>query len=295
MLVVDAVSKAYRGEPVLNGVGLQVPRGSIYALVGPNGAGKTTLLRIITGLVRPSCGSVSYAGQDLSRHRIEVLRKVGSLIENPAFYPHLSGVDNLRYIAGLLNIHAHAVSAALAAVGLVQAAQRKVGEYSLGMKQRLGLAMCLLREPEFLILDEPTNGLDPAGIKDLRNILMQLRARGMTVFMTSHLLQEVEALATHMAVMRSGKIVFSGTSAQLQLASLSRLDIDVASEQVDTARGLLTPAYEVGVQAGRLCIHGVDAEKAADINTLLVGAGLRVSGMRIHRPTLEDLFFSLAA
>ena len=189
VLVTNALTKSFGRSPVVSDLNLRVPLGCLYGFLGPNGAGKTTTIRLLLGLIHPSHGEVSVFGLSLREHRKSILARVGSLVEAPAIYRHLTGRENLEVIARLVGIGRGRIDEALRRVDLSDAAHKRVGHYSQGMKQRLGLAMALLNEPRLLILDEPTNGLDPAGIRDVRELLKRLAAEsGITVFLSSHLL-----------------------------------------------------------------------------------------------------------
>lgn len=196
---------------IIDDVNISVPKNSIYGLLGPNGAGKTTIIRILLGLIRPSQGSVRIFNKELHAARKEILAQVGALVETPSLYPHLTGRGNLLVTTALLGIEASKINDVLEAVDLRYAADRKVEQYSLGMKQRLGLALALINDPKLLILDEPTNGLDPAGVRNIRNFIMKLPEQfGITVMLSSHLLHEVEQVATQIGILNKGKLLFQG-------------------------------------------------------------------------------------
>lgn len=199
-------------KKVLDQVSLHVPKGSIYGFLGPNGAGKSTTMRLLTGILPEQEQAISLFGQPLQSQLPQVFQKIGALVEAPALYLHLSGVDNLRYIAHLRHIPESRIQEALALVDLTHDGHRKVKQYSLGMKQRLAIAMALLGEPELLLLDEPVNGLDPNGMIDMRKLLIKLnQEKGITIFISSHLLSEIEKLCTHVGIISKGKLRFEGT------------------------------------------------------------------------------------
>ncbi|MEW6604916.1 MAG: ATP-binding cassette domain-containing protein [Thermoproteota archaeon] len=202
---------------IIDDVNISVPPNSIYGLLGPNGAGKTTIIRILLGLIRPSHGSVRIFNKELQAARKEILAQIGALVETPSLYPHLTGRENLLVTTTLLGIDANKINDVLEAVDLQYAADRKVEQYSLGMKQRLGLALALINDPKLLILDEPTNGLDPAGVRNTRNFIMKLPEQfGITVMLSSHLLHEVEQVATQIGILNKGKLVFQGDLSTLK-------------------------------------------------------------------------------
>ncbi|MBB6098474.1 ABC-2 type transport system ATP-binding protein [Deinobacterium chartae] len=280
------LAKRYGSHTVLSGIDLEVPRGSIYALLGPNGAGKTTTLRLLTGLARPSGGSVWIAGQDARRPQAR--RSLGALIESPALYPHLSGLDNLRVYAADLGATPARMHEVLEVVGLGAVAKRLVGRYSLGMRQRLGIALALLGDPQVLILDEPQNGLDPQGMRDMRTLLSELNGMGHTLMVSSHLLGEVQQLATHVGLMSGGCLTFQGEMAALleQTRGLLRVEVDDAPT---AARLLIALDPDVQVSGNTLTLR---AEAA------LVARALVLGGVDLHRlepdgPGLEERYFDL--
>lgn len=205
---------------VLDNVSLNIPKGSIYGFLGPNGAGKSTTMRLLTGILPEQGNSISLFGKPLQSQLPQVFENVGSLVESPALYLHLSGYNNLKYIATLRNIPESRIAEALELVDLTRDAKRKVKQYSLGMKQRLAIAMALLSEPDLLLLDEPVNGLDPNGMRDIRQLLVKLnREKGITIFVSSHLLAEIERMCTHVGIISNGKMRFEGTIAELSAQS----------------------------------------------------------------------------
>jgi len=211
------LSHQYAGrQRALNSVGLRVPQGSIYGFLGPNGAGKTTTLRLVLGLLKKQEGQVSFFGKPFEENRTDVLRKVGSLIESPSVYGHLSAAENLLVYQRIYRCPRQRIDEVLAVTGLGDTGRKRAGRFSLGMKQRLAIAIALLNDPGLLILDEPTNGLDPAGIIAMRELLWALnRGNGTTILLSSHLLSEISKLATHVGVISRGRLVFQGTMAEL--------------------------------------------------------------------------------
>lgn len=213
----DRLSFAYGDLSVLHDVSLQVPTGSIFGFLGPNGSGKTTTIRLLLGLIHSQKGQIKLFGQDLGTQRLSILRRVGALIETPTLYPHLSGRQNLEIGRLARDAKRGQVDKVLAMVGLTQDALRKVSSYSLGMRQRMGIALALLDDPELLILDEPTNGLDPAGIREIRTLLVGLsQSHGKTIFISSHLLSEMEKMVTHVAIVNAGHLLFQGSISELR-------------------------------------------------------------------------------
>jgi len=212
------LSHQYPGRHrALDRIGLRVPNGSIYGFLGPNGAGKTTTLRLVLGLLRKQEGQISFFGKPFEEQRIDVLRKIGSLIESPSVYGHLSAAENLLVYQKIYQCPRKRIGEVLESTGLAGTGRKKAGRFSLGMKQRLAIAIALLNDPKLLILDEPANGLDPAGIIAMRELLWSLnRANGITILLCSHLLAEISKLATHVGVISSGRLVFQGSMAELR-------------------------------------------------------------------------------
>ena len=228
VIVTEGVSKAFGSVPAVRDLSLQVGQGRVYAFLGPNGAGKSTTIRILLGLLRPSSGSVALFGRPLEQHRLEILARTGSLVENPSHYPHLTARENLEIPRRILDAPRSDIDRVLTMVGLEKTASKLVRSFSLGMKQRLGLAQALLGKRELLILDEPTNGLDPAGISEMRTLIRRMPAEhGITVFLSSHLLGEVEQVATDVGILSQGSLVFQGPIAELARLRRSRLRIHV--------------------------------------------------------------------
>ena len=201
-----------KNRKVLDDISISVPKGSIYGFLGPNGAGKSTTMRLLTGIIPEQGNSIQLFGKPLHEQLPEVFTKIGSLVESPALYLHLSGINNLKYIAKLRGISDEKIPEILEIVNLTKDGNRKAKQYSLGMKQRLAIAMALLSEPELLLLDEPVNGLDPNGIVEMRKLLVKLnQEKGVTIFVSSHLLSEIEKMCTHVAIINHGKLQFEGT------------------------------------------------------------------------------------
>src|SRR6185436_9290260 len=222
------ISKVFRGKPAVRDVSLQVQPGSIYAFLGPNGAGKSTTIRMLLGLLRPSRGDIELFGLDLRRNRSEILRRTGSLVETPSLYEHLTARENLDIPRRILDAPRSDIERVLRIVGLENATRNLVKTFSLGMKQRLGLAQAFLGKRELLILDEPTNGLDPSGIQEMRSLIRRLPTEhGVTVFLSSHLLTEVEQVATHVGMLSQGELVFQGSLGELEQLRRSHLKIGV--------------------------------------------------------------------
>jgi ABC-2 type transport system ATP-binding protein len=267
---------------------LTVKAGEVYGFLGPNGAGKTTTLRMLLGLIRPTAGSVQLFGRPPGRRFLD---RVGALVEGPAFYPYLSGRDNLRALARHAGVGGSRVDAVLDLVDLSERSQDRFATYSLGMKQRLGLAAALLKEPDMLILDEPTNGLDPAGMADMRVTIRRLAASGCTVLLSSHLLGEVQQICDRVGVISAGRLVAEMPVAEMGGGRTLRVvarPIDRALEHVVALLG----ADRVQVDGDALELT-VELGEAARINSSLVSAGVAVSELRTHEPDLERAFLEL--
>ena len=290
MLVAHGLSKKFSGKPALADVSFHVKRGEIYGLLGHNGAGKSTSLGIILGMVMPDRGDVTIDGVSVLKDRSQALRKVGAIFEAPAFYDYLSGWDNLKilmsYSAGF---DANAALAVVERVGLSKRINSKVRTYSHGMRQRLALAQALLPEPEVLLLDEPTDGLDPEGIKWFRDFILKLRdERGMTVLFNSHLLAEVELMCDRVAILREGKRVFEGSVGGLQ-DDTPVFEVDL--EPWGMACGIVHSAGGEILSTGRISLpHTADPSVLVET---LVRAGVRVRAFSPVRRSLEDLYMEI--
>ena len=290
----EGLTRRFGGVEAVSGVDLVVPERSVFGFLGRNGAGKTTTIRLLLGLLRPTSGSARIFGIDISR-RVEASRRIGSLVEIPFHYDHLSGVDNLAITARLLGLPRSEIGRVLDLVGLSADGGRRVGTYSLGMRQRLGVARALLGRPKLLILDEPTNGLDPDGIREMRSLISTLPERdGVTLFVSSHVLAEVEQTATHIALMDKGRLVSQGAIASLRRAARKRVSIKV--RQPARLVGLLAEAGIVAAESGggTVTVSASSAERAAleiaEINFLMVERGIHVLGIEVAEPSLEDFF-----
>ncbi|MEB0263832.1 MULTISPECIES: ATP-binding cassette domain-containing protein [unclassified Mucilaginibacter] len=272
---------------------MQVPAGSIYGFLGPNGAGKTTTIKMLLNLLQAGEGSIHIFEKELNSNRIEVLKQIGSLIEQPAIYHHLTGRENLLNRAMLLQVNEAKVDEMLKLVQLTNAADKKAGQYSLDMKQRLGIALALLADPKLLILDEPTNGLDPNGIIEIRELLMRLVATGKTVFISSHLLAEIEKMATHVGIINNGQLMFQGTIGDLQNISQPLINIET-DNTVDAANLLKRHNFTVtDVDQNHLYVPFTSKEQIGEINTLLIQNGITVFGINKQRKDLERLFLDI--
>ncbi|MGW8379242.1 ABC transporter ATP-binding protein [Streptomyces sp. ODS28] len=301
VIATRGLSKRYRGgQQAVDGLDLTVPRGSVFGFLGPNGSGKTTTIRMLLGLIDATGGSTTLLGEPMPRAAKRVLPRVGALIEGPALYGFLSGRENLlRYDSADPTADPRTrrerVGQALERVGLAPAAGKKARAYSLGMKQRLGLAAALLQPRELLVLDEPTNGLDPQGMREIRTLIRALAEDGSTVFLSSHLLDEIEQVCTHTAVMNRGRLVTQGTVAEMSAGAGGRLAVTTPdtseAARVLKERGLTGIAVDGDEVTGEL--PATDPPDLAALNAALVHAEVRVRGFGLHRASLEDVFVSL--
>ena len=289
----QGLSFSFGDQQVVKSLSLQVPAGSIYGFLGPNGAGKTTTIKMLLNLLKTGEGSIHIFGQELQKNRISILAQIGSLIEQPAIYHHLTGKENLLNRALLLQVDEKRVDEMLKLVQLTNAANKKAGQYSLGMKQRLGIALALLNDPKLLILDEPTNGLDPNGIIEIRELLMRLVGNGKTVFISSHLLAEIEKMATHVGIINNGQLMFQGTIQDLQNISQPLINIET-DNTVDAANLLKRHNFTVSdIDNDRLFVPFTSKQQVGEINALLVQNNITVFGINKQHKDLEKLFLDI--
>jgi ABC-2 type transport system ATP-binding protein len=296
-LVVETagLTKRFGERTVVRDVELRVPRGSAFGYLGPNGAGKTTLIRMLLGLTPATAGSMSLLGLPVPAQRAEALGRVGAIVEEPRFHGHLSGRENLRVVAAARGREADArIEPALAQVGLAARADERVKTYSLGMKQRLGIARCLLADPELLILDEPMNGLDPAGIQEFRGFVRNFVAEGRTIVLSSHLLDEVEKTCDHVAIVDGGRIVVQGSIDELRNAGHSRVLIEVNdSTRARTLLSAHAAVHSVTDDGNALDVALLDPDAIADLNLRLVEAGFAVRRLEPLHASLEQRFLEV--
>ena len=287
------LSKRYGQRTVVDRLNLRVPQGSVYGFLGPNGAGKSTTMKMLLSLVEPSSGQVLIGGQPMNRStRRRHLAHIGSLIESPPGYGHLTGAENMRIVQRLLDLPNHYVKDAVDTVRLGGQMDKRVREYSLGMKQRLGIAMALARRPSLLILDEPTNGLDPAGIEEIRRLLRSLASDGVTVIVSSHLLGEIDRIATVLGIVSRGGLLFQGTRTELMSASAPDTLLG-CSHPLAAAHLLFTRGAASTYEHGLLRVPGLSQQATADVVALLVREGIGVHEVRQEEQALEDVFMAL--
>lgn len=293
----EGLTKRFGHQVAVDGIAMAVPNGSVYGFLGPNGSGKTTTIRMLLGLVEPTAGHRRLLGEPMPQRASETLHRVGSLVEGPAFHPYLSGRSNLlRLDAGDIladpGTAGRRTDAALDRVGLLAAAGKRYRAYSLGMRQRLAIAAALLAPRDLLVLDEPTNGLDPQGTREVRSLIGSLASDGTTVLVSSHLLAEVEQICSHVGVMREGRLVAQGTLADVRGAGPATVRVE--TRQPEAAARVLR---ELGVEQVRPMngeVHGTPGDLEPEkIVAALVHAGVGVQGFSVVRASLEDLFVSL--
>jgi ABC-2 type transport system ATP-binding protein len=295
ILVVKKLRKVFGRTTALDGIDIEIGEPGVYGFLGPNGAGKTTTFKLITGLLRPTSGSVSVAGADVGDNPIGAASRVGVQFDQPAFYPYMSGRDNLRVAARWLGLELETrITELLLLVGLDGAADRRVDGYSWGMKQRLGLASALLSNPPLLLLDEPTSGLDPGGIADVRRLLPKLaHEEGRSVFLSSHRMDEVEQVCDHVTIIHHGRIVASGSPASLSTDdNLIEIQCEKAAAAVDVLKGLSEVIQVTQIARDRMEILA-PALRAGRVNQFLVERGIMADQIVVRRESLEEIFFRL--
>jgi ABC-type multidrug transport system ATPase subunit len=282
-------------EIVLNTINLQIPKGSIYGFLGPNGAGKTTTLRLLLGLLKKQQGTISVFGQPFETHRVDILRNVGSLIESPSIYGHLTASENLALLQKIYQCPKTRIAEVLDLVGLPDTGNKKARRFSLGMKQRLSIAIALLNNPQLLILDEPSNGLDPNGIIEMRALLKKLnQEQGITILISSHLLSEIEKLVTHIGIIHKGNMMFQGTLGELisKQEQISFVSWDT-NDAIKTLQLLTENKFPACIENGKVVMDAVPKEKVAQVNQQLVRAGIEVYGISTIKNDLEAIFMNV--
>ena len=295
----EGLRKSFGETVAVDGVDLRVPRGSAFGYLGPNGAGKTTLIRILLGLTQPSGGSMRMLGRPMPKERSKALARVGAIVEEPGFHKHLSGRENLWVAAAAREPAAHTrIDNVLESVGLTERADDRVSTYSQGMRQRLGIARCLLSDPEVLILDEPTNGLDPGGIQEFRGLVRGWIAEGRTLVLSSHLLDEVEKICDHVAIVDRGRIVAQGSLAELSAGDDGAITIGCDKPRKALAsihgNGSLREVEEIAGGLRVLLNPDASLEKAAaELNKQLVAAGIAVHRLEPSHVSLEHRFLEI--
>ena len=288
------LSKSYGDKQVVRDVDLKVPKGCVYGFMGPNGAGKSTTLKMLLGLVKAGSGEARIAGKEMNpKNRLEILKETGSLIESPSYYGHLTGRENLEIVQTLKGAPEKEIDQVLKLVRMERQQNKKAREYSLGMKQRLGLAAALIGRPELLILDEPTNGLDPAGIQEIRELICELPKRmGITVLVSSHLLSEMDQMADYVGIINHGQLIFQDKRDVLHEHSKSKLLLQVMNRTV-TLKILESRGVEGRVTEEGILIPGFSDDRTADLVSALAAGGAGLFRVEERQKSLEDIFLSL--
>lgn len=288
------LSKSYGDKQVVRDMDLKVPKGCVYGFMGPNGAGKSTTLKMLLGLVKAGSGEARIAGKEMNpKNRLEILKETGSLIESPSYYGHLTGRENLEIVRTLKGAPEKEIDQVLKLVRMERQQNKKAREYSLGMKQRLGLAAALIGRPELLILDEPTNGLDPAGIQEIRELICELPKRmGITVLVSSHLLSEMDQMADYVGIINHGQLIFQDKLDVLHEHSKSKLLLQVMNRTV-TLKILESRGVEGRVTEEGILIPGFSDDRTADLVSALAAGGAGLFRVEERQKSLEDIFLSL--
>ncbi|MEB2300198.1 ATP-binding cassette domain-containing protein [Lysinibacillus xylanilyticus] len=289
----ENLSKSFGKEQVVSNINLKIRKGEIYGFLGPNGAGKTTTIRMLLGLMKPSSGTIKMFQKDLTKERINILAKVGSLVENPSYYPHLTAYENLEALRKILGVPKSRIDEVLEIVRLKDAADKKVKGFSLGMKQRLGIAASLLHNPELLILDEPTNGLDPSGIIEIRNLIKRLPSEyGMTIIISSHLLSEIDQMATQVGIVTKGKMIFQDSIEAMRRFAQPKVVIKVSDGEKGW-RSLVANGIKSEHKDDLILFDECSDEKVAHIVQILVQEGISVYRVEEEKRSLEDIFLQM--
>lgn len=283
------LTKQFKGHTAVDSLDLRIPQGIVYGFLGPNGSGKSTTMKMLLGLTQPTAGEIEIFGKRLTpASRGELLPLIGSMIEAPPGYGHLTGWENMQIVRDMLGLAVPQIEEALKTVRLIEHKDKLVRNYSLGMKQRLGIAMALARNPALLVLDEPTNGLDPAGIEEIRTLLMDLANKGITVMVSSHLLDEIDKMATILGILSSGKMIFQGTREQLFEHSVP--DLIIKTSRPRDARRLVDGAT---ITPEGITVSGLDKEQTAAMVKILAAADIPIHEVRRVQQSLEDVFMDL--
>lgn len=289
----NKLTKKFKGRIAVESVDLKIKQGEIYGFLGPNGAGKTTTIRMLLGLAKPSYGSIRIFGKDMKKEKLSVLKRVGSLVEYPSYYGHLTAYENLEAIRILLDAPKSRIEEVLKIVRLSKEAKRPVKGFSLGMKQRLGIAAALLGNPELLILDEPTNGLDPSGILEMRELIKSMpKEHGITILVSSHLLSEIDQMATEVGIISKGKMIFQDSIEAMREKSTSRIAIKV-NEAEQAWRMLLSKGIQAEMENKQLYLSQFSDEVVSNVVTELITNRFSVYRVQEEKKSLEDIFLEL--
>lgn len=291
----ENLTKQFGKEKAVVDLNMKIPKGEIYGFLGPNGAGKTTTIRMLLGLMKPTSGCIRIFQQDLKKERIQVLKRVGALVENPSYYPHLTAYENLEAQRKILGAPKEKIDEVLEIVRLQDAKDKKVKGFSLGMKQRLGIAASLLNDPDLLILDEPTNGLDPSGIIEVRNLIKRLPSEyGMTVLISSHLLTEIDQIATTVGIVSKGKLIFQDSIEAMRQFSKKKVKIKV-DENEEGWRFLLGKGMKALLADGMIVLKDPSNGNVSKAVRFLVEGGFSVYRVEEEKKSLEDIFLQMTS
>ncbi|MEK4248963.1 ABC transporter ATP-binding protein [Paenibacillus sp. FSL W7-1287] len=289
----EQLTKTFQKQQAVDHVDMVIREGEIYGFLGPNGAGKTTTIRMLLGLMKPTSGTVRIFGKELQKSKLDILRQVGSLVENPSYYPHLTAYENLNVVREIVGVSHKRISEVLETVRLTEAAHRKVKGFSLGMKQRLGIAAALLHQPKLLVLDEPTNGLDPSGIIEIRELIKSLPQQyGMTVLISSHLLSEIDQIATAVGVVSRGKLIYQDQMSNLRKLARSTIRIQ-CSEPGKAVAALKQLELAAAHEQEQLILENCSNRSVADAVSLLVHQGHDIYRVEENKQSLEQIFLSM--
>lgn len=287
------LTKKFGKETAIDHLEMKIPKGEIYGFLGPNGAGKTTTIRMLLGLMKPASGSVHLFGKDMRSNRIDILKNVGSLVENPSYYAHLTARENLEASRKILNVPKERIDEVLKLVRLQGAANKKVKGFSLGMKQRLGIAAAMLHQPELLILDEPTNGLDPSGIIEMRQLIQSLpKEYGMTVLISSHLLSEIDQIATRVGVVSRGKMIFQDSIETMRRFAQASIQVRVNDNEA-AWRSLLANGQKADLMKEGIALQVEDDKQVAASIQYLVDQGFSIYRVQEEKRSLENIFLEM--
>ena len=288
-----------KGTRILDNVSLEVPQGSVYGFLGPNGAGKTTTLRLLLGLLRRQEGTLKVFGKDIDADRMDILRRLGSMIEQPSLYLHLTAKENLDIYRLIYKVPKTRVEEGLRIVGLDQTGKKKARQFSLGMKQRLSIAIALLHQPELLILDEPTNGLDPNGIIETRELIRQLnREHNTSVLVSSHILNEIERMATHVGIIHKGRLLFQGSLGELQQMKTSKVTLELETSDNERAIRMLSGQFKIVISEtnnDKIIISAQERDNIARISRSLIQEGIELYELHSKQSDLEQIFIDITS
>ncbi|OAS87772.1 MULTISPECIES: ABC transporter ATP-binding protein [Metabacillus] len=295
MIKTTDLTRKFKGKTVVDDINLTIKKGEIYGFLGPNGAGKTTTIRMLLGLMKPTSGKIELFGEDVKHNHLKALKKIGSLVESPSYYGHLTARENLEALRKILQVSKSRIDEVLSIVRLTKDADRAVKGYSLGMKQRLGIAAAILGRPELLILDEPTNGLDPSGIHEIRDLIKNMPEQyGITILISSHLLSEIDQMATQVGIISKGQMIFQDSIEMLRNKAMAQIMIKVKDAKKAKAL-LLAKGFLVDVENDYVICEDMADEKVATIITILVNGGLAVYRVEEKRKSLEEIFLDLTS